>query len=333
MTTQKKWSPEEKTTLREMFASGSKFDEIAQVIGRPASSVSGYAGYLGLRKSPTKKERKTAGYWRAWKPEEEDYLKAHYGKIPAASIASHLGRSIEAVIGRARRLGVSSNLHHSAHRISHQLGAERVRYGLQERKVGNTGDDKLDWKRIDVIEWESIHGTVPEGMVLIKRHGKPRTPENMKLVPISAFPPMHAIRSAPQDVRKLWNLKSQFNSVLGRIEKLHGSPDQTKDNRPRVWTSSEITYLLANYGSQSIKEIATALGRTEASVRSNSRRHRLTDERLTWSKSNSIRLASIYQDYSNAELASIFDCSQSTVKLKLKEMGLKRSKGAKPCQR
>lgn len=329
MTKKIRWSEEEKSILRDMFAGGSNFSEIAQVIGRPASAVSGYAGYLGLRKSPLKKNRKTAGYWREWTREEEAYIRAHYGKVLAASIANHLGRTVPSVRERARRLGVTSTI---SHIISSALGTERIKHGLRERKIAQTGNSKLDWKRVDVIEWESLHGLVPDGMMLIKPPGKPRIPESLQLINISDFAPVAAYRNAPEEIRKLWHLKSQFSSALAKIEKLNTPSDRYTNLgntllRKHEWSTSETEYLLAHHSSITIKEIAAALGRTRASVRCRMQRLRIkAKKRFTWNDERVQLMVSIHQSRSNAEMAKILGCSKCCIKKKRKELGLRRQK-------
>ena len=54
---------------------------------------------------------------RKWTPEEEYYLQDKWGVVSIKSLAKALGRSENAVIVRARRLGLGAHLH-ADHRIT-----------------------------------------------------------------------------------------------------------------------------------------------------------------------------------------------------------------------
>ena len=43
-----------------------------------------------------------------WTPDEDTYLKAHYKSASPAAIAQHLGRTRNAVLGRAYRVGLTT---------------------------------------------------------------------------------------------------------------------------------------------------------------------------------------------------------------------------------
>ncbi|WP_280190327.1 GcrA family cell cycle regulator [Delftia sp. PS-11] len=320
MTINIKWSDEDRRILREMFAAGSSYVEIAQTLGRSTSSVAGYANYLGLRKPRVKKERvrKTTGKRRLWRQEEEDYIKANYGKKSALEIATQIGRSWQSVCHRAQVLGLAN---YSKHR---PIGSERVNNGLRERKIANTGNLKLDWRRIDVLEWESIHGPVPDGMLLIKERGKPRTVENMQLVPISEFHLLARSLGAPKDVRKLQALKAQFSFTLSKIEKSQNTSDETIRFRRNGLTVQEVEYLSKNYGSLSIAEMAATLGRPAYNVRGFLHRMGILSpkKRFFWDDEKVALLKSLHHSCSNPELAKALGCSLSMVNRKRKELGI-----------
>lgn len=328
-TPSRKWASEEIQTLRDMFASGSTFDAIAQAIGRPRSAVLGYAGHLGLRKSPTKRSRQS-NRWRGWQPEEEHYVKTWYGINPAAEIASHLGRSLASVQERARRLGVLAAP--GAGRTAAPIGTERLVDGIMARKVSNTGNSSLDWKRVDVIAWEVINGPVPEGMVLLKPRGLPRAIENLRLVSPNEVPLLAAREKATPEVRKLWQLKSAFGSALGRIEKLHAETGEdgrvVKDRS--TWPAADTAFLVAHRNTLSSSAIAAALGRSTASVRSRAQRLGVRRADAGWSDADDQRLTLLRQSTSIAELARLFGYSKTTIKSKNRQLGLSRQNANEP---
>ncbi len=77
-----------------------KADDLAAALGRSLGSVYGRAHTLRLtRRTPRPPTL-------AWRPEEDAYLKEHYGKVRTSTIRGHLGRTHASIYHRAERLGL-----------------------------------------------------------------------------------------------------------------------------------------------------------------------------------------------------------------------------------
>lgn len=118
-----------------------------------------------------------------WSRAQDDILRQQYPTRLASEIAAQMGRTERAVRQRAAILQVRPVSRPPTN--WRPIGTERFDKdkGTMLRKVTDTGNPKKDWKRVEVIEWEALHGPIPRGKVLaIKLPGLPRTPENMILV-------------------------------------------------------------------------------------------------------------------------------------------------------
>lgn len=119
---------------------------------------------------------------KPWTKEQDEQLTQLYPTTKAKVIAKILERNLAAVYQRAFALGIKSNCN-SGSKVP--IGYERMDKdrGQLLRKVADTGDKKTDWRRVDVIQWEELHGPVPDGLLLmIADQTLPRGPDNLVLV-------------------------------------------------------------------------------------------------------------------------------------------------------
>jgi len=262
---------------------------------------------------------------RPWEVLDDEFLKASLSTMFVKQIASHLGRSEAAVYTRLSNLGLRSHRRGSVKPI----GAERIRAGIPERKVSDTGNRKVDWKRIDVLEWEANNGPVPVGMVLIKQPGKPRHIENMQLASLAEVPLFATRQNASPQERRLLDLKSQFGFALSRIEKLNPQAAQSKGSgRHMRWSEADEAYLLAHVADQSPEEIASSLGRSRRAIMCKRTSMGLEVKKGAWSADEKSRLIANYQTASLAEMAVLFGRSAISIQRKCEEMGLRCRRGA-----
>lgn len=91
------WLPDEEERLRSLFAADTALEEIASCLNRGLSGVRDKVVMLGLRRNSSV----------AWSELELEFLTQHYGLVPSADIAQHLGRSCAAVYARAGFLGLT----------------------------------------------------------------------------------------------------------------------------------------------------------------------------------------------------------------------------------
>ena len=164
------WSAFELKTLRRMYPTFSAH-EISGALGRSFYSIEQKARDLQLFKGPKQ---------RRWLPGEDQLLRTQYAAgRSTGEIGVLLSRSSRSVSDRLDRLGLRRA------RTVHPIGFEWTdKEGIVWRKVTATvGADYANWRRVDQLEWEEVHGPIPEGYtVMIINKYLPRQTSNMRLV-------------------------------------------------------------------------------------------------------------------------------------------------------
>ena len=93
------WTEEERAIIRRDYQGTlSSRAELAGRLGVTPFAVAGQVARLGMSKRDNR---------RAWTPEEDRYLLENMNKFSCYTVARHLGRSINAVVIRSKRLGIS----------------------------------------------------------------------------------------------------------------------------------------------------------------------------------------------------------------------------------
>lgn len=266
------------------------------------------------RSSPTLGSRK-------WTPAEDQALKEG-GALPLAQLAAAFGRTKLAISVRLHVLGVSRD---GKSRRCRPIGTERVMQGKLQRKVATTGVKSVDWKRVEVIEWEAKNGPIPEGMMLVKEPGKARIADNLRLVSPAEMP-LTAIRhNMPPEMRRLLDLTAQIGAALGRIEKLNPNAAPEERISERYWSQEQESYLRNHYKSQSDLELAAALGRTELAVFTRRKMLKLHRKHLVfWNPAETALLVAIYRTASAEQLQTELNRSIKSIRHKASAMGLCR---------
>ena len=328
-TVKSQWNADEVKLMCNRYSESST-REIAELTGRAITAVLKKAQALGLKKT----SHLQSGC-RRWEKTEDEFLKAALSTTTTITeIASQLSRSEAAVRMRVFQTGLSG-LRNQSGGNAKPIGAERIssHTGIPERKVANTGDRKLDWKRIDVLEWEAINGPVPEGMVLIKQPGQPRTVDNLQLVSPSDVPVMAVRHDAPPEIRRLLSIKSQLGFALMRIEKLNPEAAQSKGcGRHLKWSEADEEYLRKHDSDQSPDEIACSLGRSRRAVIEKRKSMGLAKKIRGWNHDEKSRLVAAYQTTSLSELAVLLGRSEIAVQRKSQRMGLRSIEGDEKCR-
>lgn len=70
-----------------------------------------------------------------WSYDQTKLLREHYGKLPAAGIASLLGKSVNAIVMKANKMGLKSKLCHKVEIPLNTIINFRAR-GYSARKIG-----------------------------------------------------------------------------------------------------------------------------------------------------------------------------------------------------
>ena len=101
-----------------------------------------------------------------------------------------------------------------------EIGKVRVRDGIQRVKVAGTGVREKDWKRLDVIAWENVHGPIPPNLQLkIVDQSKPRTLENLALFTPAQWIAYQQQRSQDPEILELIQLKRLITRAVNRAIK------------------------------------------------------------------------------------------------------------------
>ena len=98
------WLDDEEELLRRAYATGESLTPLRSRLGRSACSIRWKAKELGLQGTHARPDGFRQG--PNWRPEEEEYLRKHYGKVPTRELAKHLGRPRGGVLVRAWVLGL-----------------------------------------------------------------------------------------------------------------------------------------------------------------------------------------------------------------------------------
>lgn len=100
----RRWTAEEEDLLRLVYATGGSVARLAGRLGRSRSGVAWKVKDLGLQGT----HEKTAGFRQGpvWTSEQDDILRANYGKMKTRELAVLLGRPGMGVFNRAWQLGV-----------------------------------------------------------------------------------------------------------------------------------------------------------------------------------------------------------------------------------
>jgi hypothetical protein len=100
MLAEKLITKEERDTILQMLRDGTSVREVSRTTGRSRTAVQALAIASGIKK-PYRKTK--------WRKEQDDVIRQYYPtSMPARKIADMIGVSVNQVIGRARRLGLSS---------------------------------------------------------------------------------------------------------------------------------------------------------------------------------------------------------------------------------
>ena len=148
----KAWSCADVLRLRRLYADKSN-PELAVIFGRSDSAIQQKASKLGLSKSPE--------------------VVARYRLKPGNVTWNKRLRNSTGLHPKCRehwfRKGQQCG---AAHRNWRPLGSELIdKDGTVLRKVSDTGQRRKDWRPVHVLVWESAHGPVPHGHIVVFRIG------------------------------------------------------------------------------------------------------------------------------------------------------------------
>ncbi len=266
----KTWSASEIATMRESYGNTSA-KVLSKILNRPITSILKKAQHLELCKNGNS----------PWTPLRNAEFHSLFSTMSYPEIAQRFGISEIAARQRAFKLGLTKDGNRRATgRKPLPIGTERVNRGVRERRVSITGRKAVDWKRVEVIEWEEKNGPVPSGYVLVHQEGRLRSAESLSLKRLGEVPMLNFVANAPGEVRELVNLKAQFGKQMKILEKIKESTGDLPCRRTRQWTANEVDFLKTNLSILSTEDIAKALKRTNRGIQKKVRKLGLNKPRI-----------------------------------------------------
>lgn len=161
--------------------------------------------------------------WPLWTLQEKELLRQLYPSAPITELESTLNRTAKQIRNVASLMGIKRiRAAGWVPRNIRPVGSERMdKYeGMMIRKIASTGQPKKDWKRVDVIEWEALHGPIPPGLTLtIKNTTHPRTMDNLELLTKSQHFARISVNSYPPELARLHQLRGQITQAINRRTK------------------------------------------------------------------------------------------------------------------
>jgi hypothetical protein len=203
----KAWSHEDEAALRGCYAHWLN-TTLAEIFDRPAKAIGLKARKMGLRKAIDLKPGQFAQGQAPW----------------------NAGRKGWQAGGRARDTQFKKGCMAGAAQHNYvPIGSERIsKDGYVERKV--TDDPSMyparRWVGVHRLVWESVHGQVPAGHVVVFREGKRTkvaaeiTPESLELVSRAELMRRNSYHNNyPKDVALLIQLKGALNRKINNRSK------------------------------------------------------------------------------------------------------------------
>lgn len=180
-----------------------------------------------------------------WTDGELDDLRRLYPTERAAVLAEHFGRSRKALNLMALKLGVKKTVFKERFTkgqaawnkgVRNSTGDSATRFvvgnkpqtwrpigsesttkeGLLVRKVSDTGNRYVDWRRVHELDWEAVHGPIPEGRLLVRRDKKAApTVDNLVLVNRAQLMTRNSVHTNyPPEVARLSQLRGALNRQI-----------------------------------------------------------------------------------------------------------------------
>lgn len=111
MADRRPWTDVDRQTLRYLIEDcGLSLSKVAESLGRSYFSVKGQAYLLNIKTG----QPYVNNHEEAWLECEDEYLRQWYGKVPREVIAKKLGRSVNSLTNRRRKLGLPPSTRRAA---------------------------------------------------------------------------------------------------------------------------------------------------------------------------------------------------------------------------
>jgi len=192
------WTPEEDARLAELYANH-KLKDIAEMMGRPVSSIANRRHKLGLTRTPEQQARIGNGQFR---PGHATWNRGEPHN-PKGSRATRFKKG------------------HKPSNTWRPVGAERYsKDGILYRKVSDTGVKKDDWRAVHVLIWEDRNGPLPEGYIVVfrDRNRENMSPDNLVAITRAENMRRNSIDRYPPEYRQAAITLGWFKRKLNTIE-------------------------------------------------------------------------------------------------------------------
>ncbi|GHC72919.1 hypothetical protein GCM10007320_09140 [Pseudorhodoferax aquiterrae] len=210
MTARKFWTERELRLLRDLYPD-LLAETVARQIGRTTKAVQLKARELGIRKS--------AAFMDAERARQCERARTHPNCIAARLTSSTAGwnRGVKGSTGTSATRFVPGN----KPQTWRPVGSESYnKEGLLIRKVSDTGNRRVDWRRVDELDWEAVHGPIPAGHFLVRQSAAGRGLVLLNRAELMKRNSVHA--NYPPEIARLSQLRGaltrQINSRTRALE-------------------------------------------------------------------------------------------------------------------
>lgn len=213
--TRKSWTAVDISLLKRLYPD-EPTAQVAKLLGVSAEATYHKAKRLGLKKSAAYlaspescrlRRGDGTGAGTRFRPGNKPWNKGTHFKAG--------GRSEEARFQPGNRSG-------RALEIYQPIGAERLsKEGYLQRKVNDALPRQSRWRAVHLLLWESVHGPLPEGCVVIFRDGDKRhiTQDNLECVTRAELMRRNSIHNAGPEIARLQQLRGVLIRRIHTLER------------------------------------------------------------------------------------------------------------------
>lgn len=208
------WTEPELQRLRELFPHN-KSERVAELLGRPLTSVNHKAYQLGLSKTAEYLASAEAGRLRKLD------MRGGATRFKPGLVPWNKGK-------KGLNMGHSETRFKPGSRPRNwvPVGHERWCDGYLQRKVTDTGYPPRDWVPVHRLLWEAHNGPVPAGHVVVfrDRDRENIAIENLELVSRVELMRRNTVHNLPDEIKEVLNIKRAITRHINNVlkETSHG---------------------------------------------------------------------------------------------------------------
>lgn len=233
MSTRRPWDDHDARTLRALYPH-LPTHWVARVLGRTVTTTYQAAVRRGIAKTPEYLASEHACRLRrgdkvGWAHRfAKGHVPANKGKPMSAATRAKC----------ARTMFKPGTLHGRAAQLSKPVGALRIDTKTQclQRKVTTAGRGGQRWKAVHRLVWESAHGPLPRGHIVVFRPGMKTlaeaeiTLDRLELVSHAENMRRNTVHNQPPEIARAMQLRGALNRQINRLSRLDAG--QATDAEP-----------------------------------------------------------------------------------------------------